>query len=106
MAKKNDVKKALAKTFVDNHQDIPEDEALDLIYTAEKTVRDLEEEMANHDQLNAAKQIVKDLENGFKSAIKYERAKIAFLVEKIDEIRDNEVNPTSGLKSNEDDNNV
>ena len=99
---KSDIKKALAKTFVDNHQDIAEDEALDLIYRANKTVRDLEEEMANHDQLNAAKQVVKDLENGFKSAIKYEKAKIAFLVEKVDEIRDNEVNPTSGLQSNQD----
>lgn len=99
---KNDVKKALAKTFVDNHQDVNEDDALDLIYRSEKTIRDLEEEMANHDQLNAAKQIVKDLENGFKSAIKYERAKIAFLVEKVDEIREDEVNPTSGLQSNQD----
>lgn len=101
-AKKSDPKKTLSKAFVDNHQNIAEDEAMELIYECEKTVKDLEEDRASNDRLNAAKQIVKDLEKGYSSAVNYERAKIDFLVEKIREIRGNEVNPTSGLQSDED----
>lgn len=97
MAKK-DPKKVLSKSFVDNHQDINEDEALDLLYSANKQIKELNEEMEGDDQLNAAKQIVKDLTKGYTSAINYEKAKIAYLIERVEEIRANEVNPTSGLQ--------
>lgn len=98
MSKKKDPKKKLSSTFVDNHRDISEDEALDLLYSANKTVKDLSEEMEADEKLNAAKQIVKDLTKGYTAAISYEKAKIDFILERIDEIRANEVNPTSGLK--------
>lgn len=97
MAKK-DPKKVLSKSFVDNHQDINEDDALDLLYSANKQIKELNEEMEGDDQLNAAKQIVKDLTKGYTSAINYEKAKIAYLIERVEEIRANEVNPTSGLQ--------
>ena len=96
MAKK-DPKKVLSKSFVDNHQDINEDEALDLLYSASKQIKELNEEMEGDDQLNAAKQIVKDLTKGYTSAINYEKAKIEYLIQRVEEIRANEVNPTSGL---------
>lgn len=93
-----DFKKTLGKAFVENNQDIAEDEAADAIVKSEMTIRNLEEEMNGHEQLQAAKQIVKDLEGSYKAAVKYERAKIGFLLDKIEEIQADEVNPTSGLK--------
>ena len=98
MSDKKDPKKTLSKSFVENHADINEDEALDLIYSANKQIKELEEEMNADDKLNAARQIVKDLTKGYTSAIKYEKAKIDFLIDKVGEIRGNEVNPTSGLR--------
>jgi len=95
MSKKTN--KVLSSSFVENHQDISEDEAMEKITQCELTIRDLSEEKKNDDQLNAAKQIVKDLNNGYNSAINYEKAKIQFLLEQIEKIRANEVNPTSGL---------
>ena len=94
MGKKN---KVLSSSFVENHQDIAEDEAMEKITQCELTIRDLTEEKKNDDKLNAAKQIVKDLNNGYNSALNYEKAKIQFLLEQIEKIRANEVNPTSGL---------
>ena len=96
-----DFKKTLGKAFVENNADINEDEAADAIVRSEMTIRNLEEEMNNHDQLQAARQIVKDLEGSYKATIKYERAKIGFLLDKIEEIQNNEVNPTSGLADDE-----
>jgi len=95
MSKK--VNKVLSSSFVENHQDITEDEAMEKITQCELTVRDLSEEKKNDDKLNAAKQIVKDLNNGYNSAINYEKAKIQFLLEQIEKIRANEVNHTSAL---------
>ena len=96
--KKKDPKSVLSKSFVDNHHDINEDEALELIYSANKQVKELNEEMTDDDQLNAAKQIVKDLTKGYTSAINYEKAKIEYLIERVEAIRANEVNPSSGLQ--------
>lgn len=89
-------KKVLSKSFMENHEDINEDDAKDLIAKSLKKIRDLKEEMSQNEQLQAAKQIVKDLESGYKSTVKYEEAKITFLLEKVDEIENGEVNPESG----------
>lgn len=91
--------KVLSKSFVENHATISEDEAADLIVKAELQIRELEEERANDEKLAAAKQIVKDLGAGYSSAIKYEKAKISFLLEKIEEIQSGDVNPDSGANS-------
>jgi hypothetical protein len=95
MSKKTN--KVLGSSFVENHKDIAEDEAMEKITQCELTIRDLTDEKKNDDKLNAAKQIVKDLNNGYNSAINYEKAKIQFLLEQIEKIRADEVNPTSGL---------
>ena len=93
------VKKTLSKSFVDNHENISEDVAGELIVKAEQKIREIEEERAADEKLMAAKQIVKDINGAYTSAVKYERAKISFLLEKIAEIQDGSVNPSSSLNS-------
>lgn len=91
--------KVLSQSFVDNNENISEDEANALIIKSLQTIKQLEQERDEHEQLRAAKQIVKDMNSGFSNAIKYEKAKISFLLEKINEIQDGSVNPGSGANS-------
>lgn len=87
--------KTLSKSFVDNHENVTEDVAGELIVEANKKIRGIEQERDADEKLAAAKQIVKDINSAYTSAIKYERAKIGFLLDKIQEIQDGEVNPSS-----------
>lgn len=89
-------KKILSESFVENHSQVSEDEAQALVVKALQKIKGLEEEKSSDDKLQAAIQVKKDLEAGYSSAIQYEKAKIAFLLEKIEEIQAGEVNPTSG----------
>jgi hypothetical protein len=95
----SDSKKVLSKSFVDNNEDVNEDVAIDGIVKAEQKIREIEEEKAADEKLAAAKQIVKDINSAYTSAIRYERAKINFFLEKINEIQGGEVNPSSGANS-------
>ena len=90
-------RKILNETFLDNNENISEDEAATLIVKAEQQKKSLQEEMDNHERLNAAKQIVKDLQSSFTSAIRYEDAKIQFLLAKIEEIQSGEVNKNASV---------
>lgn len=94
----SDTKKVLSKSFVDNHENVNEDVAADLIIKAEQKVREIKEERAADEKLAQAKQIVKDLNAAYTSAIKYEEAKIDFLLDKIQEIQSNNVNASSSLR--------
>ena len=94
-----DVKKTLSKSFVDNHEDINEDTAVQLVVQAEQKIREIEEEKSADQQLATAKQIVKDINSAYTNAIRYERAKISFLLEKINEIQDGDVNPSSSINA-------
>jgi len=96
MSKLESVKKVLSKSFVDNHENVTEDVASDLIIKAEQKVKEIKEERGADEKLAQAKQIVKDLNSAYSSAIKYEQAKIDFLLEKIQEIQSGDVNPDSG----------
>ena len=89
-------KEILSKTFLEDNEDIAEDKAAELIVKSEMQIKDLRQEMAGDDKLNAAVQIVKDLKSAYTSAIKYEEAKIQYLLERIEQIQDGSVNPTSG----------
>lgn len=93
---KGKAKKILSQAFIDSNAEITEDEALDKIFNSLTNVKDLEEEMKNDDKLNAAQQIVTDLKKGYNSAINNEKAKIAFLRDKIEELRTDEPN-TDGV---------
>lgn len=92
-------KKSLSKSFVDNHEDITEDAAGELIVSSTQKIREIEQEREADEKLTATKQIVKDISSAYTSAIRYERAKINFLLEKIQEIQGGEVNPSSGANS-------
>ena len=85
-------KKVLGSTFVEEHDNINEDSAAHLIVKANQVIKELEEEMDQHEELQAAVQVVKDLKGGYTSAVKYEKAKIHYLLEKIKEIQDGSVN--------------
>lgn len=95
----SDVKKTLSKSFVDNHENISEDGAGELIVSSTQKIREIEQEREADERLTAAKQVVKDINSAYTSAIKYERAKINFLLEKIQEIQDGDVNPSSGINA-------
>lgn len=90
-------RKILNQTFLDNHEDVNEDDAAHLIVRAEQQVNALQEEKFNDENLNAAKGVVKDLNSGYNSAIKYEQAKIQFLLAKLEEIQEGTINPHSSV---------
>lgn len=92
-------RKMLSKAFVDNNEDVNEDVAAELIVKAEQKIREIEDERNADEKLAAAKQISKDLSGSYSSAIKYEKAKIQYLLEKINEIQSGEVNPSSGANA-------
>lgn len=99
MASGKTARKVLGKSFVDNNDAVSEDVAADLIVKAEQKIKEIEEERSADEKLAAAKNIVKDLNGSYTSAIKYEKAKIQYLLEKIQEIQGGKVNPSSGANA-------
>ena len=89
-------KKILSQAFLDNHTNINEDEAANLVVRAELKIKGLREEMAADEKLAAAQQVAKDLSSGYNNAIKYEEAKIQYLLTKIEEIQEG-VNPDASV---------
>lgn len=78
-------KSPLSNAFLENNQSISKERAHDLIVKSEVEIRKLKESMAQDEKLAAAQSIVKDIKGGYSSAIKYEEAKIQFLLEKLEE---------------------
>lgn len=89
----------LSQSFVENASELNEDEATALLVESEQKIRAIKEEQAADEKLTAAKNIVKDLSAGYNSARNYEKAKISFLLDKIQEIQDGNVNPHSGANN-------
>lgn len=83
-------KKVLSKTFLDDHDDIAEDQAAELIVKSELRIKALKEEMDSDEKLQAAKSIVKDLSSAYRETINYENAKIQWLLSKIEELQNPE----------------
>jgi hypothetical protein len=79
--------KVLSESYVATNADISENDAEKELINCEFTIKQLSHEKENDQQLNAAKEIVKDLNAGYSSAMKYEKAKIEFLLEKIENLR-------------------
>ena len=90
-------KKILSQTFLEDNNEVNEDVAASLIVKAEQQIKALSDEMGEDEQLLAASQIKKDLESGYKTAIKYEQAKIQYLLAKIEEIQEGDVNPDASV---------
>lgn len=87
MAKKTNWEKVLTESYVASKIGISETDAEKELITAEFAVKEILNEKEGDNQLSAAKEIVKDLNAGYSSAIKYEKAKIEFLLEKIEDLR-------------------
>jgi len=87
MAKKTKWEKVLTESYVASKTDITEAEAEKELITSEFAIKQLLHEKEEDQQLTAAKEIVKDLNAGYSSAAKYEKAKIEFLLEKIESLR-------------------
>jgi len=87
MSKKSNWEKVLNESWVNNNRNLKESEAEKNVILSELEIKKLVYERENHEQLNAAREISKDLNSGFSSAIKYEKAKIEFLLEQIENIR-------------------
>lgn len=87
MAKGNKWEKVLTESYVASKVDITETEAEKELITSEFAIKELLHEKEQDQQLTAAKEIVKDLNAGYSSAAKYEKAKIEFLLEKIENLR-------------------
>lgn len=87
---------SLSKSFVENAEDLNEDQATQLLIESEKKIKLIKEQRAADPKLKAAKDIAKELGAGYTSALNYEKSKISFLLDKIEEIQNGQVNPTSG----------
>ena len=90
-------RKILSSTFLEDNDSVSEDEAAALIVKSEQMIKGLREEKSADEQLQAAIQIKKDLESGFNNAIKYEEAKIQYLLTKVEEIQEGLVNPHASV---------
>jgi arsenate reductase-like glutaredoxin family protein len=92
--KKVDLGKAeqiLSKSFTDNVSELSEDEIEQLIVKAQQEVRKLKLEKKNDPKLQAAKEIVSDLNKAYSSAISYSDAKSSFLLDRLEEIQNPEL---------------
>lgn len=85
--KMNKAKDILSKTFVESADGLNEDELNAMIAKSMQRKRDLKSEMEADEKLTAARQIVKDLSEGYKSVMKVEEARVDFLLGKLDEIQ-------------------
>jgi hypothetical protein len=79
--------KLLSDTFVSNNLNLSEDEAKSKVIDAQFQIKQLVADKEEDEQLNAAKEIVKDLNSGYSSALAHEKAKIEFLLEVIEKRR-------------------
>lgn len=80
-------KKELSDVYVSSRVNISEDQAVKELTEAEFAMKHILDEKDNDEHLQSAKNIVKDLNAGYSSAIKHEKAKIDFLLKKIEEAR-------------------
>lgn len=76
--------KVLTEAWVSQNLGLSEEEAKTKLIESQFEIRAALQEKDNDEQLNAAKEIVKDLNAGYSSAVKYEKAKIEFLLEQIE----------------------
>lgn len=79
--------KLLSDTFVSNNLNLSEDEAKTKLIDSQFQIKGLVTDREEDEQLSAAKEIVKDLNAGYSSAIAHEKAKIEFLLEVIEKRR-------------------
>ena len=86
MSKKN-WEKVLSDSFVSNNIDLSEEDAKTKLIESQFAIKQITYEKETDEQLNAAKEICKELNAGYNSAVKHEKAKIEFLLEVIEKKR-------------------
>lgn len=79
--------KVLSDTYVSNNKSLTEEEAKAKLIEAQFELKKIFAEKEDDDQLNAAKEIVKELNAGYNAAAKHEKAKVDFLLEVIESRR-------------------
>ena len=79
--------KILSETFVSNNLNLSEEEAKTKLIDSQFQIKGLVADKEDDEQLNAAKEIVKDLNAGYNAALANEKAKIEFLLEVIEKRR-------------------
>jgi hypothetical protein len=77
----------LSKSLVDSIADLAEDEIEQLIVKTEQDIRKIKLERKNDTKLNAAKDIVKDLNAAYSAAVAQSEAKKNFLLDKLEELQ-------------------
>ena len=77
-------KQILSKTFMESCEELAEDQIESMIVKAEQRIKEIKQEQEADEKLQAAKSIIKDLNTGYSSVIKHERARIDFLLGKLD----------------------
>ena len=87
MSKEKNWEKVLSETYVSENLSLSEDEAKNKLIEAQFALKQISQEKEDHTELNAAKEIVKDLNAGYSAATKHERAKVEFLLEVIEKKR-------------------
>jgi len=76
--------KVLSDTYVANNLGLSEEAAKTKLIDSQFAIKQILDEKDNDDQLNAAKEVVKELNAGYSAAAKHEKAKIEFLLEVIE----------------------
>jgi len=85
--KKSNWEKVLTDSWVSNSRTLTEEDAEKEVVRIEFEIKQILHDKDNNEELKAAKEVVKDLNAGFSSALKYEKAKIEFILEHIENIR-------------------
>lgn len=87
MSKEKKWEKVLSETYVSANLDLTEAEATAKLIEAQFAIKQIEHEKDEDTQLSAAKEIAKELGAGYSAATKHERAKVEFLLERIENRR-------------------
>lgn len=77
-------KQILSQTFMESCEDLTESQIADMVVKAEQRIKEIKHEQECDEKLSAAKQIVKDLNSGYSSVIKHEKARIDFLLGRLE----------------------
>ncbi len=78
--------KALPTGFREEADAMGEEDLRNTIIAAEGSLRENEQEKAKHEELTAAKEVVKVLSSGYSEVSKAQKAKIAYSLHRLDEI--------------------
>jgi hypothetical protein len=91
MAKRINIGEAegqLNKSFKETVDGMNEDEINELLVKSMQRIKSIKDDMEQDERLKAAKNITKDLSEGYSSARKYEQKRIDYLLSKLEEIQE------------------